>query len=423
LRVPFFFVLAALGALGCSCPELGWCAAAAPISRAALPPRPLVGDVSCQPNDTDCNICTPDVEAQFASPWRGKLAWWTFRSRPGLEVPPLAAYAALKGGHVQGFVRLNGPTEAYAMVHSVGIGGIASLSIVAPDADGLGLVNLYRLPARKGHTSGAFSLGKYVGLIDAPRTIALLDPFAQGGGRLVHFVLSGDPKAGFMSSPRDHGLTDWSGGVAMTKLASGSYLLVGNEGGAGVSSGRSHLFEVDDFETATSRELAAREIGEASYPVAGLACEKHHHSENLSLITDCKTGHIYAVHVGSNDSFELARGPELGAYHTFWRVSRVVLERGRAALEPVGVYLRRANLDYCHGRSAGSAFVDPDTGQLELLCHERDQLVASTGVWRFWSQASTAAATSEAIRATFVPTPDEHQAPAFDDDFEYSHEP
>jgi hypothetical protein len=179
LRVPFFFVLAALGALGCSCPELGWCAAAAPISRAALPPRPLVGDVSCQPNDTDCNICTPDVEAQFASPWRGKLAWWTFRSRPGLEVPPLAAYAALKGGHVQGFVRLNGPTEAYAMVHSVGIGGIASLSIVAPDADGLGLVNLYRLPARKGHTSGAFSLGKYVGLIDAPRTIALLDPFAS----------------------------------------------------------------------------------------------------------------------------------------------------------------------------------------------------------------------------------------------------
>jgi hypothetical protein len=184
-------------------------------------------------------------------------------------------------------------------------------------------------------------------------------------------------------------LTDWSGGVAMAKLANGQFLLLANEGGN--SAGRSHLFQVEPFAgLAEDTTVQATEVGEASYPAAAMTCAEHHHSENVSLITECGTGQLYAVHVGSNDA---ARAPnfEAGGFQTFWRVSRVVAVDQHATLEPVGTYLRMAHLGYCHGRSAGSAFVDPETRQITLLCHERDQFDPKHGPWRFWSEAADTA--------------------------------
>lgn len=130
--------------------------------------------------------------------------------------------------------------------------------------------------------------------------------------------------------------------------------------------------------------VLAREIGESEYTPSGFVCGRHHRSENVSLITECGTGQLYAVHVGSSDSLR-AEGFEPGDFQTFWRLSRVVVVQGHARLQPVGTYLRKAHYGYCHGRSAGSAFVDPETRAIELLCHERAQQTPRRGPWRFWS--------------------------------------
>jgi hypothetical protein len=110
--------------------------------------------------------------------------------------------------------------------------------------------------------------------------------------------------------------------------------------------------------------------------------------ENLSLLTECETGDLYTVHVGSSDSSHL-RGPRpkpkfvRNPPRTFWRVSRVVISSQGALLEPVGVFTRSSTLERCFGRAAGSAFVQ-DNHQIELYCHQRKHLVFSLPVWNFW---------------------------------------
>jgi hypothetical protein len=331
------------------------------------------------------------VEAQFeASFGQGAVQRWSFAA-PGLaDVAPRRAYSAAALGHTQGFVRLNGPAEAYAMVHSKGTGGIASLSFIGRRGPTLELESLYRLEAAGGHTSGVFVLGRYVGLIEAPGQLALIDahaPFDHAPPSIVHRNLAhASADAPFTSNPRQHGLTDWSGGVAMAKLSNGKFLLLANQGGA--AAGRSHLFEVAAFQGPEAEApVLAREIGEWEFTPSSLMCGQHHHSENVSLITECGTGQIYAVHVGSSDSFR-TEDIEPGDYQTFWRLSRVVVVKQHASLEPVGTYLRKAHYAYCHGRSAGSAFVDPETRRIGILCHERAQQNPRRGPWRFWSASS-----------------------------------
>jgi hypothetical protein len=382
-------LLALAAALACApCPGLGW------DPELPEPPdiegaEPMLGAPSCTTADADCNVCAPGVEAQFSSgEWQGALQHWQFHPDAAFDVRPRDAYYAHHRGHVQGFVQLNLPDESYAMVHSIGRHNTATLSFIGKAGDGLALQALYRMDAPGGHTSGAFALGNYVGVIEQPLTLALFDgkaalrrtpPFVR------HLELS-NPKACFADSPKNHGLTDWSGGVAMAKLANGRYLLLANTGGA--SSGTSHFFELEGLGTqGTKVPVATRELGQSGYATAPLLCQQHYRSENAALITECGTGHIYAVHIGSNDDMKTL-DLEPGTYHTFWRLSQLVTVAGVPELVPVGAYVRRAHLAYCHGRSAGSVHVDPRTRRITLLCHERDQVDANKGPWYFWAQAN-----------------------------------
>jgi hypothetical protein len=385
--------------LGCNhaCPVAGWHpevpeapeAGAAPEEE----PQPLKGDATCPPGAPDCNVCAPDIQAQFeAAQWRGEVRGWSFEPRPGHAVPPRRAYFAGLNGHAQGFVRLNTPGEAYAMVHSKGRPrGFASLSFLADTGSRLELLSLFPLAARGGHTTGAFALGDQLGVLVKPRTLAFVDVASALAGtpRIRHIELwNPDDGLPFMAAPKAHGLTDWSGGIAIAKRAPGDYVLLANEGGDRASSGRSHVFIVAPTrDLLDGSQVPTVEVGKASYPVGFPLCAEHHHSENASLVTECGSGDLYAVHVGSNDSVR-ARGFAPGAFHTFWRLSRLIVQDGEVTLEPRGVYLRRASLDHCHGRSAGSVYVDPETRRLHLLCHEREQHDAERGRWHFWQQVS-----------------------------------
>lgn len=370
--------------LGCE-PSSGWLPL---VPQGPSASAPVLGDVGCLPGAADCNVCATNVVAQFASAaWRSTLNRWSFGAPVLAELAPRAAYYPVRG-HVQGFVQLNAGAERYAMVHSQEAKHAASLSFLGLRSGQLQLESLYRVGGSSGHTSGAFVLGRYVGLIDVKGQLALVDSIAAFEHQPLRAqqlkLSSSDGEAPFAKDPRAYGLSDWSGGIAMTKLATGAYLLMANKGGG--SAGVSHFFRMDPFEgRGTPVTVALEAVGRAEFPVNPVLDRQYHHSENAALITECETGQLFAVHVGSNDA---VRGgtTEIGGHQTFWRVSRVVLRSGAVDLEPVGVYLRAAHLRYCHGRSAGSAFVDAATRNITLLCHERGQGNSRRGPWRFWSE-------------------------------------
>jgi hypothetical protein len=375
------------------CPDIGWNPEEPDAEQAEVSlqeAQPLKGDTTCLPGAADCNVCAPNVQAQFeATRWHGNIGGWSFDPVPALAVSPRRAYRAGLHGHVQGFVRLNTSDEAYAMVHSrADSKGFASLSFIGIASSRRQLLSLFPLPAPEGHTTGAFVLGDQVGVLVEPRVIAFVDVASSFAGTpaIRRVELSGPKDAPFMVSPQAHGLTDWSGGIAMAKRDVGDYVLLANEGGSDASSGRSHIFYLPSVRSLPDRsQVLAQEVGKAAYPVRSPQCAEHHHSENVSLVTECGTGDLYAVHVGSNDR---DRHPKLetGTFHTFWRLSRLIVQDQQVTLEPRGVYLRMASFDHCHGRSGGSAFVDPVTRRMHLLCHEREKIDPSRGRWHFWSQ-------------------------------------
>lgn len=335
----------------------------------------LRGLASCGDDAADCNPCATNVRHQFdTDSWtRGKAEW---------HYDPEGSYGVLlkdawgdslrdAKDHAQAFVRLNGSTR-FAMVHS---GTTATVSIVTRAASGrFELDHIRRVDACDGHTSGAFVLGRYVGFFPREGHLAFLDVGKGASGPQVEYYLS-------VPDPRVRGLSPRSGGVAMVKLADGDYLLLANEGGDGSSSGHSSLFRIAFEEPglgSANVEPVVTDLGDFWYRSRGRNIDDFHHSENLSLVTECATGDIYSVHVGSSTRF----GTTLGLGKTFWRVSQVALGQGGPRLAPVGVYTRSSDLERCFGRAAGSAFVHA-THRIELLCHERGHVDPEL-TWSFW---------------------------------------
>jgi hypothetical protein len=284
------------------------------------------------------------------------------------------------------------------MVHSGGrkYSGehFASLSLIEQRAGGLGLSDLRGINAAAAHTSGLFTMGRYVGMFSADGVLTLLDVSGGLGADPVDYTLP-------IAQPRSHGISSRSGGLAMIRLAEGGYLLLANEGGDGPSSGHSHFYRLQlDLHavgsSAPSAPPAVQDLGDWQYPHAHGGPGDYHHSENLSLLTECQTGDIYAVYVGSSRSVIKALGP-LG--RTFWRIARVVVSARGVMLEPLGVYTRLSSIERCFGRAAGSAFVQDDH-RIDLLCHERSHFRGHPPTFHFWTHLAS------------IPAPSTNQASA-----------
>ncbi len=91
-------------------------------------------------------------------------------------------------------------------------------------------------------------------------------------------------------------------------------------------------------------------------------------SENLSLITECGTGDLYAIHASGED------GPieSIGESLAIWRLSRVDWNAKGPHLTPVDHSLFTQELGRCHLRSAGTVHARDDH-RLEFYCHERSR--------------------------------------------------
>ena len=362
-----------------------------------------IGDIECLPGSPDCNTCVNNVRQKFdelfnSGYWRQE-SWrygWTTRYAPS-NLTPESVYDDGTAGdffgvpvnHVQGFVHTNSTLLPLAMSHSDDAHG--SISLIRPN----GLSNeLHAIHATEAHhPSGMFTLGKYVGFMDGRRILRFIDlNRSLESHRIAYMIprefepgpqpvpdpiidcwnepeLAGAGLCATPTAPVPHSVGTGGGGVAVTRLLGGAYLMVGSEGS---ERGGNHFLLLEGNLENPSR---MRYMGFLEYegPSQYIA------SENLSLITECGTGDIYTVHVSGDDLVDYW---PVTAGEGHFRLSKI--SWNNTVDRPVLTYQTGRKIDQddenCWLRGAGTIYSTPSRG-VEAYCHARDE--NSTGPSRF----------------------------------------
>lgn len=325
------------------------------------------GDTTCGANERDCNVCAYDVRQQFDRLFSGHrddsddtwLVRWNQRYWPDLMLPTdafddgnLIAYH-----HVQGFVRTGSPNYPFAGSYSDDDHG--SVFIIGTDGAGNEtLTALHQSIGNDHHPSGVHALGHYVGVIERDRypnehQLRFIDVDAPFATDILH------------SPPNSHGFVTGGGGLGLARLASQKYLAVTtNPGGGGNDIRRSAIYELDGpLATASLTHL-----GTNAHQRPWQWGQNYRSSENVSLITECETGQVYAVHVG---------GESLDGGSGHWRLDRLEQGPTGAVMRGLKVYTDWQNINRCFLRAAGTAYAGDDH-IIDLYCHEYD---ASHEAW------------------------------------------
>jgi hypothetical protein len=310
----------------------------------------LYADDTCTILSEDCNVCAPDIEGQWADMAAGALSWrersWHFgweRAVAPSGLKPSQAWDAdgiLKGdyeSHAQGFVRTNHPWAKYAMSHNDEVYG--SLTFVDYRYD---IYAMHRTASH--HPSGIFTLGLYVGMVDGRDSVRFFDTRRA--------LESHDLRFGLGPQGQGRGVRDGNGGIAMAKLRGGGYLLVVGDGGENNTDQKTEFYFVDGPLTAPARKQFLGVYDPPNLPQS--------QSENISMLTECGTGHIYTVHT-MGDKYE-GQG--------YYVLAKVTWGAIGPTLTRVDAKIVNSHNEYCHHRSAASASVRSN-GYVDLLCHER----------------------------------------------------
>ena len=357
----------------------------------AVPPLVLRGDTTCKYGDVDCNRCANDVPAQFKLAFEGGhrpwIKWnkgsWKFSGEakyPPDNLKPEDAFKPFETGiaskHIQGLVRTNSSRYPYAGSHSHKNNG----SIFFIRADDNGNHTLYSLHNSKhDHPSGVHVLGD--GL------------YVAEGGRLRWFGISAaidNQDKGYeipKNDPRHKGLEGAGGGLGLAKLQDGSYLLVVTAPGDGFRLGTTIDGLKENLEHKYTRfyRIIGSDAGHPTKPIQFIGEYKHEplskypktpmaYSENLSLVTECGTGHLYTIHT---------TGQYLLNGDGYWRLSRVESGPKDPRLQHIGMAKQSQDTGDCHHRSSATVHVNKN-GELEFLCTERSVLKRSpTGTFSF----------------------------------------
>jgi hypothetical protein len=320
----------------------------------------LYGDDSCDPSDRACNRCVPFVSTQLkpdppaTNVWLDDLEWdrdrFTFRwdrlySPSGLD--PSNMYPGDWEVHAQGFVHAN-PDSAhdfFAMSHSGPDDTKGSISLIDGTPGDWSLAYAYQTQAH--HPSGMFAIGYYLGFVDGSNNLSFIDLSHPNWGIGIHY---GMPTV----DPDDRGLATGGGGVAMARLRGGGHLLTVAQNGDDA--------EVDFFFIDGNIEAPRRKeyLGRTNF----------FRSQNISLFTECGSGHIYAVFIDGSDSLSG------GGYFVLGRLG---WDEG-PDLSLVGAHDINQEAGWCWPRGGASVSVMP-SGIVELVSVERD-------VIEFWTDES-----------------------------------
>jgi hypothetical protein len=277
------------------------------------------------------------------------------------EDSPEADTLGLSHSHPQAFVRTNGGPGWYAGTHSApGSDRPGTVFIVDQAADGKkSLAALHRTETK--HPNGLHVLGKY--LLFAERPANQPDKL-----RVIDLRHRLSVNAIDHAIPRPSGTAaGWKmfgGGLGTARLSDGSYLLISSLPGDRKHSKRLHQFYNMKGNPGVDGGLTLQFLHEQEFRPTATVPSKYQYSENLSLVTECGTGDIYAFHSsGDGEAIDALVG------RGYWRMSKLVLRGGKPELDPIAVHEIQQNTDDCHMRSAASVGVSPG-GKLELLCHQ-----------------------------------------------------
>ena len=344
----------------------------------ANPSTILRGNLKCKYGDADCNRCASDVPTQFTLAFEKghrlsfKGGSWNFgenRKYPPNNLTPEGAFISSDlSKHIQGFVRTNSSIYPYAGSHShKGKGAIFFIT----NKDGKN--KLYSLYNSTGdHPGGVHVLGDGLFVPDG-KTLNWysIDAVSRSGFNLTNsFIIPTSDK-----DPR--GLASGGGGIGLAKLADGTYLFVVTAPGDGFRErvGLGSIGAADDNMRARYTRfyrITGRDAGHPDKPVEFLGEYEHGHlskspespmvySENLSLVTECGTGHLYTIHT-TGQYRDKADG--------YWRLSRVESDADSPRLKHISIMKQSQDSADCHHRSSATVHVNK-SGELEFLCSER----------------------------------------------------
>ena len=327
-------------------------------------PPTLKGASNCRQGSSDCNVCANNVEQQFKNAIQGQLNWkqkpWRFsweKSYPPYQRTATSLFndhkknwVGIPDHHVQGFIRTNSNRYPYAGSHShAKTGGIF---IIEQMPDGKKYLKALHKSKHR-HPSGVQVLGKYL-LFGDGKDLRLINVDTPQATQRIQYKL---PTKG-LSKPS---YRNFGGGVGMARLANGDYLVLSSVPGAQDSRPRFHRFYIlkGNIEQPTSIKLLAE--SRAKNPTGW--AKKFTYSENLSLITECKTGTLYTIHTTGDET-----GIKALIGNGYWRLSKLTGTAQHPQLTPIQGWKSSQNINDCHLRSTGTVYVNKQH-KMEFYCH------------------------------------------------------
>lgn len=329
---------------------------AAPLATPPQSPASQRGDDKCKYGAEDCNVCADDVEEQFFSAFDGAgMDWkswkWHFKYNRRYQPSNSKARRVLDAGrreHVQGFVRTNNETIQYAMSHSAKSNSQGGFFFIKHD----GKNSLYAMHRSNiAHPLSVAEIGQYV-ISSEDSDIRVFDLRRIKSPQDIRFQVEG---------------LNTGGGLSMAKLADGSHLLVSSFKGSQNDPGITRNTDFHRLEGPISSPTDILHLGRVPYSQPSSWSGNYQYSDNLSLITECGTGHLYTIHTsGEGDDWRDVVDPD-----GYWRLSRVDWdENGNPVLTTLAGRTQDSDYSDCHHRSSATVHVSKDN-QLDFFCHER----------------------------------------------------
>ncbi len=194
-------------------------------------------------------------------------------------------------------------------------------------------------------------IGKFVAFSDQTNTVRVIDMDRVSQSHLIEFSVPGISRAG--------------GGLGITKLAGGGYLLIVSPTGNDEGNERYVKFyhlqgDLGTGQTGGSSDLKVTPAGVWGYGQDHDWTGNYMYTENLSVISECGTGDIYVV----NTSGDTNGGTG------YWLLSRVEKSwNDGLGLRPLRAYHQDQDRGDCKLRASGTVWAGED-GNLQLICHE-----------------------------------------------------
>ena len=314
------------------------------------------GSTRCRPGSKYCNVCAVNVQQQFQKAASKQINWsrkrWNFtwpQRYPPQNVRPLDIFdgdpkyaLGIPGKHVQGFVRTNSRLFPYVGSHSHKRNG--GIFVIKQGANGKQFLSSLHKTSSK-HPSGVQVIGKYL-------------IYGEGSRLFFRDINSQNQTSSFRLNATG---ANFGGGLGIIKLARDNHLLVTTGPGGQRLGKRFNRFY--HLKSVNGRPSSLRFINESSTKKPQQWPNKFNYSENMSLITECGTGDVYAVHTTGDQ-----QGASAIAGKGYWRLSKLVSNGKALGLTSVNAFTTGQDMKRCNVRAAATVTVNPQK-RLEFVCH------------------------------------------------------